>query len=164
MEYTKICVDCGKEFTAHNANAQWCMDCRYKHHVERVNENNRKKYGTGFKQEMRKCVDCGKEFLAKKNNAVRCPECRPAHTKAMQKEWNRKYRTGEATPKPKKKKDPNICTRINSCEYGGHLGSTHICDYLAKVGKRRPCKAGECTEYKRRTGRRKNVMTLDLRS
>ena len=104
----------------------------------------------GFRWEKRKCVDCGKEFIAKQSKSVRCPDCRVIYNKKQQQEWARKHRAGELTPKPKKKHDPNICTKIASCYYGGYMGAIRICDYLAKTGVSRPCLAGECYFYKRK--------------
>ena len=187
MEEQKICVDCGKEFTAYSHKAERCMDCRYTHHLEMVRKNNQKNQKVRTEQK-KKCLDCGKEFTVRSALQVRCTECQAVHKKAHAKEYAKerywreraaiisereamglpaRKKTGP-TPKPKpakKKKDPNVCTKMKSCAYGGYLGATPICDYLSKAGEKRPCKAGECTVYKRKgREKHKNVLTLDLRS
>lgn len=47
------------------------------------------------------------------------------------------------------------CKKKRSCTYGGKMGAVDICDYYEKTGTRRPCPVQDCTEYKRRSGRRK---------
>lgn len=175
-EIQKICVDCGKEFTAHSHKALRCSDCRYTHHLEMVRKNNRKNQKVRTEQK-KVCLDCGKEFTARSALQVRCTECQAVYKKAHAKEYAKerywkersaiiaereamglptRKKTGPKTgkkPAEKKKGDPNICKRTETCYYGGITGCLPICDFLAITGSRRPCPVKGCCLYKRK-GRR----------
>ncbi|MGN1167224.1 MAG: hypothetical protein ACI4S2_12455 [Lachnospiraceae bacterium] len=97
-----------------------------------------------MKPVFKKCVDCRKVFTQKHPQQVRCPECQRVHVKRMSKEYRKKH------AKPVKPKDPNECSRIKSCKYGGMMGGIPICDYISITGKRRPCPVQGCTEYARK--------------
>lgn len=44
------------------------------------------------------------------------------------------------------------CKKKKSCKYGKTFcGTMYYCDYLCMEGKMRPCPAGKCTVYKRKT-------------
>lgn len=71
-----------------------------------------------------------------------------------------------AKPKGKrgvrKTKDPNECTRIESCIYGGRSGNLSLCDYLEVTGKKRPCPVEGCTVYeKKKRGKCKTMVPLE---
>lgn len=100
------------------------------------------------------CMDCKKLFVKKHAKTKRCPECQKAYNKARQREI---YQERAKKTEMEKKKDPHICTRSKSCQYGGTLSGIFCCDYMLITGHRRPCPPKDCTEYKRRErGRRKN--------
>ena len=124
---------------------------------------------TGYRWEIKKCIDCGKEFVCKNARSVRCIDCRVIYNKEMMRQYKLQIKEDaekkkaempvvkEEKPKPVKAKpkkvvdNSNICKKIKSCYYGGKMGAEHICDFLSKTGSRRPCKAGECYFYKRKT-------------
>lgn len=108
-----------------------------------------------FRWEKRKCVDCGKEFIAKHARSVRCPDCRVIHNREQAKKWLADNRKSE--PKEPPGRNPDICTKAGSCKYGIKVYGMKCCDYLAITGHKRPCRAGECTVYKRKTERRKKA-------
>ena len=108
---------------------------------------------TGFRWESRNCVDCGKTFVAKSHNSVRCLDCRHIHNLKMAREYQQKKKETEEVAKPTVDKNLNICKKIRRCQHGGKMGGVHICDFLSQMGYRRPCPAGRCTEYKRKTRR-----------
>ena len=54
-------------------------------------------------------------------------------------------------------KKVTVCKKTRSCRYGGKMGGIRICDYYEITGTRRPCPVQDCTEYERRSGRRKAV-------
>ena len=108
----------------------------------------------GFRWEIRNCVDCGKRFVAKHKWAVRCLDCRSVHRRELAKERARKQAEVKRAEEPKVVEDNiNICKKIKSCRYGIRAGGIDICDYLEQEGERRPCPAGRCTEFKRKTRR-----------
>ena len=101
--------------------------------------------GGGFKWEFRNCTVCGKRFIAKNYNSIRCFECQAKH-KAQQEREKRQRRRDE---KNKGKDTRNICRKMKTCKYGIKTGGIYICDYLAQEGRKRPCPAGQCTEYQK---------------
>jgi hypothetical protein len=100
--------------------------------------------GGGFKWEYRDCIDCGKKFIAKNYNSVRCFECQAIHKAQTEREKRQRKRD----EKNKGKDTLNICEKIKTCKYGIRVGGIDVCDYLFQEGKKRPCPAGQCTEYK----------------
>lgn len=107
----------------------------------------------GFRWQKRKCVDCGKEFIAKAAKSVRCLDCRAEHAREQARKWQRENKGKE--PKEPPVKNPDICTKPVSCKYGTTTGGLKHCDYLMITGHKRPCRAGECTVYTRKTERKK---------
>ena len=74
-EQTKVCVDCGKEFTSTNSRQIRCDECQYK-------------YNHSIKGEQTKvCIDCGKEFTTNLANKVRCDSCQKEENKRIKREW-----------------------------------------------------------------------------
>lgn len=95
------------------------------------------------------CEDCKKLYLKKHPKSVRCPECQKEYNRVRQREYYREKARVEV------QKDPHICARAKSCEYGGTLSGCSCCDYMLKTGHKRPCPVKGCTEYKRKRGGRK---------
>ena len=112
----------------------------------------RTNFGRGFKWEYRDCIVCGKKFIAKNYNSVRCFECQAIHKAQTERERLQRIRD----EKNKRINSLHICKKIKTCKYGVRVGGIDVCDYLAQEGRKRPCPAGQCTEYKRVS--RKQVM------
>lgn len=92
------------------------------------------------------CEDCKKLYLKKHPKSVRCPECQKEYNRVRAREYYRE------TARVEVQKDPHICARAKSCEYGGTLPGCPCCDYMLETGHKRPCPVKGCTEYKRKRG------------
>jgi hypothetical protein len=58
--------------------------------------------------------------------------------------------TGAAVVKENETILPHDCKDvIKTCAYSSRLGAEYFCDYIGKAGKRRNCKPGACTAYRR---------------